>query len=49
MPYKQVGKVIYSKASGTWKKKQECSSVANAEKAMKLLQGLEHGTIKKGK
>lgn len=49
MPYKIIGDVIYSKASGHWKKKQTCSSYPNAKKALKLLQGLEHGTIKKRK
>lgn len=47
MPYKLVKKTIYSKASGKWKKKQTCASVANAKKAMALLQGLESGSIKK--
>ena len=46
MPYKREGKVIYSKSGGQWHKKQECKSVENAKDAMKLLQGLEHGSIK---
>ena len=46
MPYKRKGKVIYTKSSGTWKKKQTCKSVENAKKAFRLLQGIEHGTLK---
>jgi len=45
MPYKLVGKTIYTKSSGKWKKKQTCKSVANAKKALRLLRGLEHGSI----
>ena len=47
MPYKRIKKTIYTKSSGRWKKKQTCKSVASAKKALKLLRGLEHGTIKK--
>jgi hypothetical protein len=43
MPYKRVGKTIYTKASGKWKKKQTAKSVAAAKKAMSLLRGVEHG------
>lgn len=46
MPYKRVGKTVYSKSSGKWKKKQTATSVPRAKRAMKLLRGLEHGTIK---
>lgn len=46
MPYKLVGRTIYTKASGSWKKKQTCTSLANAKKAMRLLEALEHGTLK---
>jgi len=45
MPYKIIGKTIYTKSGGTWHKKQTCSSVANAKKALRLLQGIEHGTL----
>jgi hypothetical protein len=45
MPYKRVGSVIYTKATGKWKVKQRCSSIANAKGALKLLRGLEKGTI----
>ena len=47
MPYKIVGNKIYHKKGGKWKVKQTCKSHANAVKALRLLQGLEHGTIKK--
>jgi len=43
MPYKRSGKTIYTKASGKWKKKQTAKSVAAAKRAMRLLQGVEHG------
>ena len=46
MPYKRVKNKVFSKATGSWKLKQTCKSVGNAIKAMKLLRGLEHGTIK---
>jgi len=49
MPYKRVGKTIYSKATGRFRKKQTCGSVAAAKRALKLLRGLEHGTLKKRK
>ena len=45
MPYKKVGKTIYTKATGKWRKKQTCRSVSAAERAIKLLRGLEAGTI----
>jgi len=47
MPYKLVGKTIYTKSSGTWKKKQTCSSVANGKSALRLLRGIEHGMRKR--
>ena len=47
MPYKIKGNQIYTKSSGEWKLKQTCASHKNAVKALGLLQGLEHGTIKK--
>ena len=43
MPYKLIGKTIYSKASGKWRKKQTAKSRVSAKRAMRLLQGLEHG------
>jgi len=47
MPYKVVGNKVYHKKGGRWKVKQTCESHKNAVKALRLLQGLEHGTIKK--
>jgi len=47
MPYKRVGKTIMSKSTGRWRKKQSCKSIASAKRALKLLRGLEHGTIKR--
>lgn len=49
MPYKVVGKNVMHYKGGKWTVKQHCSSVANAKGAIRLLQGLEHGTIKKSK
>lgn len=46
MPYRRKGSVIYTKSTGKWKIKQRCKSPANANKALRLLRGLEHGTIK---
>jgi hypothetical protein len=42
MPYKRVGKTVMHKKDG-WSKKQTATSVENAEAAMRLLQGVEHG------
>jgi len=47
MPYKRLKNTIYSKATGKWKKKQRCGSEAKAKRALKLLRGLEAGTIKR--
>jgi len=46
MPYKREGKTILTKSSGQWKVKQRCSSIANAEKALRLLRGIEHEALK---
>lgn len=43
MPYKRVGKKILHKKGGKWSIKQVASSIENAKKTMRLLQGLEHG------
>jgi len=45
MPYRRIGNMIYTKSSGHWRLKQACRDVENAKKAMRLLQGLEHGSI----
>jgi len=42
MPYKRRGKNIYSKSGGRWHLKQRCKSVANAIKALRLLNMLYH-------
>jgi len=47
MPYKRIGKVVYSKSGGHWHKKQTCQTTESAEGVMGLLRGLEHGTIKR--
>lgn len=49
MPYKRVGKTIYSKASGKWRKKQTAKTVANAKKTIRLLRGIEHNPSYKKK
>jgi len=46
MPYRRINKTIQTKATGSWKKKQTCGSVAKAKRALKLLRGLHEGTIK---
>jgi len=46
MPYKLIKNKIYSKATGKWKLKQTCKSVASAKRALGLLEGLESGAIK---
>ena len=43
MPYKVMGKAVYHQKGGKWVKKQQCSSHENALKAVRLLQGVEHG------
>lgn len=42
MPYKRVGRKIYSKRTGKWKLKQTATSTDNAKKAMRLLNMIEH-------
>lgn len=46
MPYKRIGRTVYTKSGGTWHKKQTCGTIADAERAMRLLQGVEHGDWK---
>ena len=43
MPYKVSGNKVMHKKGSTWSVKQTCGSHAAAEKAIKLLQGIEHG------
>jgi hypothetical protein len=48
MPWVRRKNKIYKKlSSGKLEIKQTCRSAENAKKAIKLLRGLEHGTIKK--
>lgn len=47
MPYKRIKTTVYTKVTGSWRKKQTCRSVAAAKRALKLLRGLESGSIKK--
>lgn len=47
MPYKVIDSNVYHQKNGKWTIKQHCSSPANAKAAMRLLEGLEHGTIVK--
>jgi len=47
MPYKRIGRKIFTKSGGNWKLKQTAKTLENAKKTMRLLQGLEKGNIKK--
>jgi len=49
MPYKRSGKQILHKKGGKWKVKQTATSIANAKKALRLLRGIEHGMVVRGK
>jgi len=46
MPHRREGNKILSKSGGSWHLKQTCRSAENAKSAIRLLEGLEHGTIK---
>jgi hypothetical protein len=43
MPYKRVGNKVMHKKGGRWSTKQTCASPAAASRAIRLLQGVEHG------
>jgi len=43
MPNRRKGRIIYHKKGGRWRIKQRCRSVANAKRALRLLQGVAHG------
>jgi|TARA_R100001530_G_scaffold51966_1_gene38515 hypothetical protein len=43
MPYKRVGKTVYVKKGGKWKKKSTTKSVASANRMLRLLRGVKHG------
>ena len=46
MPYKIEGNKILHFKDGSWSVKQTCKNHANAVKSMRLLQAIEHGTLK---
>jgi len=48
MPYKVIKNKVYHQKDGKWSVKQTCKSRENALAALRLLQGLEHGSIKPG-
>lgn len=43
MPYKIEGNKVLHKKNGKWSVKQTCKDPEAAEKAVNLLQGVEHG------
>lgn len=43
MPYKRVGRTVYSKSGGKWHVKQTCESAEKAKAAIRLLYGVESG------
>ena len=45
MPYKVEGSDVMHLKDGKWKVKQRCSSPKNAHDAIKLLEGIESGSI----
>jgi len=47
MPYKVEGNNVLHKKGGKWKIKQHCSSHENEKKAVRFLQGIEHGMFPK--
>ena len=47
MPFERKGKAIFKRTSSGLKKKQTATSVSNAKAALRLLQGLESGSIKR--
>ena len=49
MPYKIEGNKVLHFKDGKWSVKQVCKSHANAVKALRLLQAVEHGRIKREK
>ena len=47
MPYRCVGKDLYHRVDGHWKLKQHTKTKSNCEVALRLLEGLKSGSIKK--
>tara|TARA_R100001530_G_scaffold13555_2_gene12435 strand:- start:5820 stop:5951 length:132 start_codon:yes stop_codon:yes gene_type:complete len=43
VPYKRVGKIVYIKKGGSWKKKAAAKSIASAKKMINLLRAKKHG------
>ena len=43
MPYKRDGNIVYHKKNGRWLIKEKCKSVENAKRAIRFLNGIEHG------
>jgi hypothetical protein len=43
MPVKRVGRTIYHKVSGKWRKKAKAKSVKSAKRMANLLRGIAHG------
>jgi hypothetical protein len=42
MPYKRIGRKVYSKSIGRWRLKQTAKNVNNAKAALRLLNSLEN-------
>ena len=49
MPYKRVGKTVYVKKDGEWKKKGTAKSIVLAKRMINLLRGVKHGWKPTGK
>lgn len=49
MPYKRIGKTVYVKKGGKWKKKATAKSVSKAKGMINLLRGVKHGWKPTGK
>lgn len=47
MPYRVEGNKVMHEKDGKWSVKQTCKDHAAAVRAMRLLYGIEKGTIKK--
>lgn len=43
MPYMRKGRTILHKKNGKWTVKQVCETVENAKRALRFLNGLDHG------
>jgi len=45
MPYKRVGRKVMHQKGGKWSVKQVCKTPAAATRVIKLLRGLESGSL----